>query len=60
MLETVTDRGSLKVSVPATRLNARWTAPEKALCPEVHSPKGGVNRSDLLLADLRQSFARFR
>jgi len=41
-LAMVTDRGTLKVSPPATRLNTRWAAPEKALCPEVYSAKGGL------------------
>ena len=38
-LVMVTDRGTLKLSLPATRLKTRWEAPEKALCPEVYSPK---------------------
>ena len=41
-LVMVTDRGTLKVSLPATRLQIRWEAPEKALWPEVYSPNGGV------------------
>jgi hypothetical protein len=41
-LMIVTDRGTLKLSVPATRLKIRWAAPEKALCPEVYSPNGGL------------------
>jgi hypothetical protein len=41
-LVMVADGGTLKLSLPATRLKTRWAVPEKALWPEVYSPNGGV------------------
>ena len=39
---TVTVSSTLKTSVPANRLKTWPAAPEKALCPEVYSAKGGL------------------